>query len=234
MEMNNITKNIECELSEISNELEKFMHILSSKVNRNEVLDVREKLLNHELLEEMPEFLRSLSSSLMLRDIMKGLAGCVLPTQKWVTPLAKWLEGKKCLEIMSGCGSLAKALQDKGIDVTPTDNFKEHTYDSWATNLWTPIENIDCLDAISKYKDVDIIIMSWPYVNDTCVKVLRKMREVNPKAQLLYIGEGYDGCTACDEFFDELVEITDDKEFNAVAEKYETYYGDRDKLWLVR
>lgn len=59
------------------------------------------------------------------------------------------------------------------------------------------------------------------------------MRKVNPKLLLLYIGEDYGGCTADDDFFDN-VEHVDDIEFYKISRKYRTWYGLNDTLRLYK
>jgi len=58
------------------------------------------------------------------------------------------------------------------------------------------------VEKIEYGKNVDVLIMSWPpYTDEVVVKVLRKMREVNPSCIMVYIGEKEGGCNASEEFF---------------------------------
>ena len=139
------------------------------------------------------------------REEYTNRCGFAIISKEWVQPLAKFIGKDKCLEIMAGTGLLSKALKDEGIDVICTDNLSwEGCKPDWS-NHFTEIENLDCVKAIEKYgKDVKYIIMSWaPYQGEESLLAYRKMKEVNPDAVMIYIGEYQGGCTACDEFFEE-------------------------------
>ena len=55
--------------------------------------------------------------------------------------------------------------------------------------------------------------MSWPYMDDTCYKAYKMMKEINPNCLMIYIGESIGGCTACDEFFLNTISSFDDIKF---------------------
>ena len=118
--------------------------------------------------------------------------------QSWTKELADIIGDRTCLEVMAGFGWLAKALKQHGVDVTATDD------QSWAGNrhsAGTPfdfIENLDALSAIKKYADAEMLIMSWPpYDEDIACLVGKAWGNEKP---IIYIGEGYGGCNATDEF----------------------------------
>ena len=71
-------------------------------------------------------------------------------------PLADWIGKRKVIEVMSGCGALAKILIDNIIDIVPTDNM--NCQSEWQ-QVWCNVEKFDCLDAIQKYKDRDLLIL---------------------------------------------------------------------------
>lgn len=170
--------------------------------------------------------LRSKASFIGVRDKVIKRQGFALLTNEWVDDFAKWINGRRCLEVMSGTGALAKCLKDRGVDIIATDNFSwnEGNNISEFKNFWTGIENIDDVSAIDKYgKDVDIIIMSWPEMESVAYQVLLNMRLTNPNAVLVYIGEGYGGCTADDDFFD-IAEYVDDE----ITDRYPQWYGIHD------
>jgi len=76
--------------------------------------------------------------------------------------------------------------------------------------------------------------MSWPpYSNDIAIKVLKKMRMVNPDCMMVYIGEGKSGCTANDEFFS-LIEEIEDESFYRVKTEYQNWSWIHDKPFLIR
>ena len=213
-----------------------------SRYNRLETKDILrvitiiKSLSNHELPNII--YNEKILKSFGLRDIIISLQGFALLDKEFIESLSEYLRGKKCLEIMSGCGALSKLLQDKGIDIIPTDNFSwdGKVESNWNTNknYWTDIENIDCVKAIEKYgKDMDYIIMSWAYMDDNAYKCLLKMREVNPNCKMIYIGEDYGGCTANDDFFDALEEVND-VNFNKVVDSFKNWDGIYDYPRLLK
>jgi hypothetical protein len=161
--------------------------------------------------------------------------GFALLTNEWIDKFSKWIGNKKCLEIMSGSGALTKTLRDRNIDIIATDNFSWHGYNSWNDNknYWTEIEDLDCIEAIEKYKDRDVVIMSWAYMDDNAYKCLLKMREVNPDMTMVVIGEGWGGCTASENFFDNIAEV-DDKEMYDIDLIYPRWNGIYDHIQLVK
>lgn len=92
---------------------------------------------------------------------------------------------------------------------------------------------VDCIDAIEKYKDTDIFIVSWPYMDDTAHRALMKMREVNHDAIMIFIGEDSGGCTANDDFYDSIQEI-DNMKINSINCIYPRWNGINDRLFLVK
>lgn len=150
-------------------------------------------------------------SSYGLREKFIKESGFILVSYNWVRKLNDLvIKNKPCLEVMAGTGMLSKALKDIGVPVITTDN------NSWRNNRnsmiawkdkqnYTDIEEIDALEAVHKYgNDVDFVIMSWPYMDDTAYKVLIEYKKIKPSGHVIYIGEEYDGCTANDDFFDEM------------------------------
>lgn len=166
------------------------------------------------------EFTNSFISTSFRRVAIKSV-GFTLLTNKFLNNLSKYIGERKCLEVMAGKGSLAKGLVDRGISVIPTDNF------SWKEklnldDLWIDIENIDCLEAIKKYgKDVDFIIASWIPMDNTGYEMLKLMNEVNPNCKMIVIGEDKDGCTANDNFFDNLEYVLED--YQTIVEEADMY-----------
>ena len=168
------------------------------------------------------------------RDKFVEIVGFPLLSLNWIKPLAKWIKNRKCLEIMAGTGALTFALKQQSIDIFATDNFSWDGMNNWNhnQNYWTDIENIDCVEAIEKYgRDIDIIVCSWAYMDDTLYRALLKMREINPDCLLIYIGEGMGGCTADDDFFNTIQEIDDDN-FNKAIINYQKWRGLHDEIRL--
>ena len=117
--------------------------------------------------------------------------------QLWTTELANWIKSRKCLEVMAGAGWLSKALQDNKINIIPTDN---GSWDKIVERQIISIEKLSGLDAVKKYSDCDILIVSWPnYDREEICEICQKWGPTKP---IIYIGESMYGCTACDKFFD--------------------------------
>lgn len=211
-------------INDINNErFLKFNHCNMKLVN-----EYFNEINNNIIPDEVSYKIYDSLESLILRKISMDIIGFPIVSYKWINPLAKWIGDKKVLEIMAGTGSISYALKQKGIDVIATDNFSKKF-----KKRWTNIENIDCVDAIEKYgKDREVIIMSWPDINNTAYNVLKKVREVNDNAIIIYIGEIY-GCTASDCFFEVMREIKDEK-FLKVQQNYKSWFGVRDKIFLVK
>jgi hypothetical protein len=117
--------------------------------------------------------------------------------QLWTKQLADWIDSRKCLEVMAGAGWLSKSLQEQGVDIIPTDN---GSWDKIVEKQVIPVEKISGLDAVKKYSDYDILIVSWPdYDGEEICEICQEWGSTKP---IVYIGEDMYGCTACDKFFD--------------------------------
>ncbi|KAA9007338.1 hypothetical protein F4V43_02305 [Paenibacillus spiritus] len=106
-------------------------------------------------------------------------------------------------------------------------------YKEWKETV-TKVEQMDAIAAIEEYgNQIDILIMSWPYMDDVAYRALRRLHEVNSSAIVVYIGEGFGGCTANDNFFDHFEEI-EDEYFNSVKNNYQRWFGIYDKPMIGR
>lgn len=157
---------------------------------------------------------------------------------RWVIPFAKWIGTRKVLEVMSGAGWLAKALREQGINLVATDTRKwERNLPMYGGNKWnivSPIEKLSANNAIKKYgKEIDIMIISWPYMDSSAYHAIRTLYAINPKALVVYIGEGERGCTADRQFHDHFCiscnEI--DEGFLKAANLYQSWPGIYDRMW---
>lgn len=157
------------------------------------------------------------------------------------------------LELGCGVGSFAFALRQLGINVIAVDDYSRVTcageygvgfdYDR---DAWIPdIINMDNEAAVRKYgKDVDFILISWPeYLSDSAYKSLLAMREVNPNACMIYVGERAGGCTADDDFFENVKYVKYNGELSVIEfgnwfaktqECFRTWYGIYDSVYLVK
>ena len=173
-----------------------------------------------------------------IRDAFIETQGFALVTNKWIKPLAEMIGDGKCLEVMAGKGTLSYALQQQGVNVKATDNYSWKRFDF--TKLFTDVENIDAVEAVKTYgKDIDYLIMSWPYIGQVCYNVVKELYDINPKAKVIYIGEPYGGCTACDKFFDFFYDLYKseygyeiDNDMIILEDEYKHWYGIHDYIYL--
>lgn len=195
----------------------------------SKLCDLLENLLDRKIPEK---YSPSILGSMMLRHSVIPLQGYAIISKDWVKPFAKWIGKRKCLEIMAGKGALSCALRNEGKTVISTDGYKWQQFDF--NKLWTKVEEMDAIDAIEKYgKDVDIIIMSWCWMDDLGYKCLLKMREVNPKAVMVYIGEPMGGCTGNNNLYEEM-EIIPSKKIDDINRIFPSWYGIYDRLYLIK
>lgn len=201
-----------------------------------EINKITEQVENKQIPEYYPrEMINSLDGYRLRSNFIKKM-GFALIANEWIKPLSQWISNRKCLEVMSGTGALSFALQQQGIDITATDDFSWKPHEDWEGNnrLWAIIENVDAINAVEKYgESIDIIIMSWPYMDDIALKVLQKMREINPSCIMIYIGEGCGGCTADDDFHNTMNEIEDD-EFEQAISDFKHWWGLHDYPQLIK
>lgn len=236
--------NIEKEMKEL-NEMLKSMNSIFGKSSkyglsdkeRKQIVSIGTMFENFQIPYRIPNFFKNNMSMeiSMLREPMIAMQGFVLVTWKLANALAEWIGSRRCLEVMAGTGVLSYALQKKGIDIVATDNYSWDANKGWYTNkrTYTEVENLDAIEALDKYNDVDIVIMSWAYMDDTAYRVLQKMRKVNPSMIMLVIGEGDGGCTADTNFFESIVEI-EDPTFRKVQKEFYQFHGLHDFPELVK
>lgn len=159
---------------------------------------------------EIPEsistlFLQSTYGKIIFRQYYITEVGFNVVTKEFARGLYnKVLKGKKCLEVMSGTGALAKALKECGADIIATDDFSGTTFYPLSDSLWTEVEKIDSLEAVKKYgKDIDFLLMSWiPNHTEIGYQTIKLLHGVNPNCKLIIIGEegAITGSTATENF----------------------------------
>ncbi len=134
----------------------------------------------------------------MLRSEYTKKFGFFLISEDFISVTSELLQNNKVLEVGAGSGFLSYCLQKNGVDITPID-LKIDNNNYGFEQTYTEIIQINAVDYIKKNNNYDTIIMSWPnYQNPFAYNVLKQMKKGQ---QLIYIGEGYGGCTADDKFF---------------------------------
>jgi hypothetical protein len=219
------------------------------KIYYERMQKIRAQLLKNEIPDAYPEYVTYTEQPLHKRYAVNrfdfiNISSFSRVSRRWVEPLARFIQGAGCLEIMAGKGALAKALNDCGVQITATDDFswKWHRnpenkagHRAELDELWFGVEEMDCVDAVRKYGiGCGFILCGWPpYRDENLHKSLLSMREVNPECRLIYIGEEKGGCSANDAFFDAARWIEDDKIFNAAAARYQNWQPMRGRIMLT-
>lgn len=157
-------------------------------------LDVSKRLVENDSA-------RRLTGNFLARERYCKSFGFALLTHEFVSDVVDFLGKRKTLEVMAGSGWFAHWLNKWGADVKATDNMSWHKRDlgdPWWSVRGFDVAEEDAVEAV-RATDAEVVIMSWPYMDDTAFHVWEALR---PGQTLLYIGEGAYGCTANDRFFD--------------------------------
>jgi|APSaa5957512622_1039677.scaffolds.fasta_scaffold49918_3 hypothetical protein len=144
------------------------------------------------------------------RDNFISQYGFSTPTEEAVDRLVKFIDGDGVLEIGAGYGLWAKLLQDKGVNVTAVDSHDKAWTDRTGDEIgaydprnqtYTDIKIMDHMNALSAYGHFNVLMMVWPdYQSLMATEATQKFKG----SKMIYIGEGYSGCTGSDCFHEEL------------------------------
>lgn len=170
-----------------------------------------------------------LSNSIREEHIKRFTFPCF--SKEVIKDLIIHINGRKCLEVCAGTGWLSKLLHNAGVDIIATDlgTWENGKFDLWK-NKYIEMDMIDALEAIDKYHDAEIIIMSWPeYSSPLANQVLNKCLKASK--ELIYIGEDSGGCTADDDFFDTLYE--NDIDMKPISDYYVPFDGIHDNIYSI-
>lgn len=135
------------------------------------------------------------------RDYFSTEYGWSVPSKEAIEELKEFVGGDQVVEIGSGHGLWAKLMQDIGIQVTPTDYFEGRGEYTAKKDSFTEVEDLQNLEALQKYSGYNVLMMSWPPYDSPMANETLSAFKGN---KLIFIGEGYGGCTADDDFFDQL------------------------------
>lgn len=168
----------------------------------------------------------SFDNLLVRNKYTKRISWCLV-NKLWTKDLATYIGTGKVVELYAGKGLIAKQLKEFGVDITSYDDF------SWnmTNETFTKVLMKDSRDALKGYLNntIDYVLMSWiPYEDETCIEVLKILKETQPKCKIIYIGEGYGGCNACDKFFD-MLDLIYSSELN---NNFQHFSGIYDEIYL--
>ena len=131
--------------------------------------------------------------------------GWSVPSKEAIEKIKEFVGNESVLEVGAGRGLWAKLMQDAGISVVPTDYFVSHGIEKEKNpRTFTEVEKLKHLDAVNKYGDNKVLMLSWPPYNDPMA--YETLKNFNGD-KLIYIGEGVGGCTADDQFCKLLNEL---------------------------
>lgn len=186
--------------------LEQFIPNLSEKLNPykkifNNLLQtgILEDSFNNHIKNDF-----SLSMALFkIREKYTKDFGFYLVSKPFLKICSDLFKDMNILEVGAGTGFLSYQLQKLDLHVTAIDQKIQNNTYGFQKTYFDIIED-DAIDFLKNHSEFDLIIMSWPNYNTSfAYNILKNMR---PKQKLLYIGEGFGGCTANDHFFDLLTE----------------------------
>ena len=121
-----------------------------------------------------------------------------------IVNLFKKLKVKSITELGSGCGWLTYWIKKYGfLNINAIDDYSWIDERHW--DVLKLVENHDSVEYVRDHNDIELFILSWPYMDDVATNIWNEMKEGQ---YLLYIGESNGGCTADEKFF----ELTDEHE----------------------
>jgi len=137
--------------------------------------------------------------------------GWSCPSQKAIVRIQSFLSPKDMIvEVGAGWGLWARLLKDEGFTVKATDALNQNTKHYIGipedkeipyAQFFIDVEQRDNLEAMALYGYYDCLLLIWPpYDTEMAYETLKAFKG----DKIIYIGEGYGGCTASDNFFTEL------------------------------
>ncbi len=159
--------------------------------------------------------------------------GFFIITNNFISTMKEHFLTDTILEVGAGSGFLSHCLQKEGINITPTD--KRITKNNYGfRKTYTDIIEADSVVFLKNNPEYNTVLMSWPnYDTDFADNILKNM---NVGQKLIYIGEGYGGCTANDNFFErlELKAVLDENLTNKFKESNFSWFGIHDKIKIYK
>ena len=144
------------------------------------------------------------------REAFRRTYAYAVPSQEAIQRIIAFADGP-IVEIGAGRGLWAHLIQLAGGEVRPTDMAVEgrnmlrdnHYAHLREGEAWTHIERMDAVTAAANAPEPTLMTV-WPaYEDEWAYRALLAFRG----ARVVYVGEGYGGCTADDAFHNELGSI---------------------------
>lgn len=162
---------------------------------------LKQKGLTEELIEEVFNDRHQLQ--FYKRNFFTNNYSWSIPSKTAINEIINFVGNDAILEIASGHGVWAKLLQEANVNIKPTDYISSPKRKNYTLNKAydIDIEDLSANDAIQKYKNFNVLMMSWPPYNEPMAH--QALQNFNGN-KLIFIGEGKGGCTGDDNFFKEL------------------------------
>lgn len=111
----------------------------------------------------------------------------------------KFVGGDKVVSVGCGTGYNEHLMRRCGINVVATN--ADRIWDNkYADTEWLPdIDYIPGVQAVEKYRDANVLFLSWPSYDEQWAYDTLKAFTGD---KVIYVGEGYLGCCADENFFD--------------------------------
>jgi hypothetical protein len=129
--------------------------------------------------------------TIIARNKFVEIYSWTIPSKEIVQNLAKFIGDDIALEIGAGTGLWAHLLQHERVNIIPTDFIP-------SKNSFTNIAKIDAILAVNKFVNfANVLILIWPPLQSSMAyDALRLFKG----KKVIYIGEGFYGCTADNNF----------------------------------
>jgi len=177
------------DVNNIGEEFKEFVEFLKQKGHNEESI---ERIINDRHL-----------LSFYKRDFFTKNYSWSIPSKTAIDEIINFIGNDAILEIASGHGVWAKLLQEANVNVKPTDYISSPKRKGYTSDKAydIDIEDLSANDAIRKYKNFNVLMMSWPPYSEPMAH--QALQNFNGN-KLIFIGEGEGGCTGDDNFFKEL------------------------------
>ena len=150
-----------------------------------------------------------------------------VPIVENLDAIAVLLSGLKVMEMGGGSGIFTSELLKRGIDITMWD-LEEPTY-NFTLSFVDQVMVIDDLHKDIVNHNPDVILLIWPdYDTSYGLEVAKAALDTN--ATILYLGEGYGGCTGDDDFHELLATDFIGGRCESLEDTYDAWFGIHD-VW---
>lgn len=111
--------------------------------------------------------------------------GYSIPTYDSLRIIAKAVKDKVVLEIGSGTGTYAAILRMMGLNIRVTDNYSMYPLLDRRVKSWITIEKLYSLEAVTKYRDSQVLMSVWPPMDCMAEEALKEFKGDT----FIYIGD---------------------------------------------